>query len=53
MFTLNGGVIYWKSSKQAIVVDSVCEAEYLAASDVAIHVVMEVSCRARGGTSPR
>ena len=53
MLTLNGGVTYWKSSKQAIVVDSVYEAEYFAASDVAICVVTKVPCRARGGTSPR
>ena len=53
VFTLNGGAIYWKSSKQAIVVDSVYEVEYLAASDAVIHVVTEVPYRARGGTSPR
>ena len=53
VFTLYGGAICWKSSKQAIVVDSVCEAEYLAASDAAIRVVTKVSCRARGGTSLR
>ena len=33
IFTLNGGAICWKSYKQHIVVDSVCEAEYIAASD--------------------
>ena len=35
VFTLNGGVICWKSSKQANVADSVCEAEYIVASDAA------------------
>ena len=53
VFTLHGGVICWKSFKQAIVVGSVCEAEYLAASDAVIRMVMKVSCRARSGTSPR
>ena len=33
IFTLNGGAICWKSSKQHTVVDSVCEAKYIAASD--------------------
>ena len=33
IFTLNGGAICWKSSKQHTVADSVCEAEYIAASD--------------------
>ena len=53
VFILNRGAICLKSSKQTIVVDSVCEVEYLAASDAMIRMVMEVSCRARGGTSPR
>ena len=53
VFTLNRGAICWKSSKQAIVVNSVCKAEYFAASDAVICVVTKVSCRARGGTSPR
>ena len=53
LFTLRGGAIYWKSSKQAIVVDSIWEAEYPAASDAAIHVVTKVPYRARGGTSPK
>ena len=53
VFILNEGAICWKSFKQAIVVDSVCKAEYFAASDVAIRVVIEVLCRARGGTSLR
>ena len=34
IFTLNGGAICWKSFKQHTVVDSVCEAEYIA-SDAA------------------
>ena len=53
VFILNGGAICRKSSKQTIVVDSVCEVEYLAASDAAICVVTKVPYRARGGTSPR
>ena len=39
VFTLNGGAICWKSSKQATVADSVCEAEYIAASDAAKEAV--------------
>ena len=38
-FTLNGGAICWKSSKQHTVADSVCEAEYIAASDAAKEAV--------------
>ena len=30
---LNGGAVCWKSFKQHTVVDSVCKAEYIAASD--------------------
>ena len=32
MFTLNGGALTWKSSKQETVADSTCESEYIAAS---------------------
>ena len=39
VFILNGGAICWKSSKQSTVADSVCEAEYIAASDAAKEVV--------------
>ena len=39
VFTLNTGVICWKSSKQGTVADSVCEAEYIAASDAAKEAV--------------
>ena len=39
IFTLNGGAICWKSSKQHTVADSVCEAEYIAASDAAKEAV--------------
>ena len=35
VFTLNGGAITWKSSKQEIVADSTCESEYIAASEAA------------------
>ncbi|KAL0329156.1 UNVERIFIED_CONTAM: Retrovirus-related Pol polyprotein from transposon TNT 1-94 [Sesamum radiatum] len=39
VFKLNGGVVAWKSSKQAIKADSTTEAEYLTASKVAKEVV--------------
>ena len=39
IFTLNGGAICWKSFKQHTVADSVCEAEYIAASDAVKEVV--------------
>ena len=35
VFILNGGEITWKSSKQETVADSMCESEYIAASEVA------------------
>ena len=34
IFILNGGAICWKSSKQYTVANSVCEVEYIAASNV-------------------
>ena len=33
VFMINGGVVSWKSSKQAIVIDSTSEAEYIVASE--------------------
>ena len=39
MFILNGGAVCWKSFKQHTVADSVCEAEYNAASDAAKEAV--------------
>ncbi|KAJ9540464.1 hypothetical protein OSB04_026970 [Centaurea solstitialis] len=39
VFTLNGGAISWKSSKQDTIADSTTEAEYIAAYDVAKEAV--------------
>lgn len=35
VFTLNGGAITWRSSKQSVVAQSTTESEYIAASDAA------------------
>jgi hypothetical protein len=40
MFCLNGGAVSWKSSKQDIVLDSMIEPEYIAASEAAKEVVL-------------
>ena len=34
VFTLNGGAISWKRSKQETVADSTCESKYIEASEV-------------------
>ncbi|KAJ9540760.1 hypothetical protein OSB04_027266 [Centaurea solstitialis] len=39
VFTLNGGAISWKSSKQDTIADSTTEAKYIAASDAAKEAV--------------
>ncbi len=39
VFTLNGGAVVWRSSKQETIADSTCEAEYIAVSDAAKEAV--------------
>ena len=39
MFTLNGGEVSWKSSKQEMTADSTIESEYIAASEAAKEAV--------------
>ena len=39
MFTLNGGAVSWKSSKQETTVDSITESKYIAAFEAAKEAV--------------
>ena len=39
MFSLNGGAVIWKSSKQEMIADSTTESEYITASEVAKEAV--------------
>ena len=53
IFILNGGAICWKSFKQYTVADSICEVEYIAASDAMKEAVAEkIYHRARSSTLP-
>ena len=52
IFTLNGGAIWWKSFKQHTVADSVCEVEYVAASDAAKEAVWLKKFNTELGVAP-
>ncbi|KAL0302328.1 UNVERIFIED_CONTAM: Retrovirus-related Pol polyprotein from transposon TNT 1-94 [Sesamum calycinum] len=53
IFKLNGGVVAWKSSKQAITADSNTEAEYIAAAEAAKEVVSMKNYIQELGVVPR
>ncbi|CAH1444119.1 unnamed protein product [Lactuca virosa] len=40
VFTLNGGAVTWKSSKQETVADSTCESEYITASEASKEAIV-------------
>ncbi|KAL0420305.1 UNVERIFIED_CONTAM: Retrovirus-related Pol polyprotein from transposon TNT 1-94 [Sesamum latifolium] len=52
VFKLNGGVVAWKSSKQATTADSTTEAEYIAASEAATEAVLMKNCIKELGVVP-
>ena len=52
VFTLNGGAVSWKSSKQDTVADSTTEAEYIAASEAAKEAVWMKKFIAELGVMP-
>ncbi|KAJ9546979.1 hypothetical protein OSB04_019522 [Centaurea solstitialis] len=49
VFTLNGGAISWKSSKQDTIADSTTDVEYIAASDAAKEAVWLRNFMIQGG----
>ncbi|KAL0302351.1 UNVERIFIED_CONTAM: Secreted RxLR effector protein [Sesamum calycinum] len=53
IFKLNGGVVAWKSSKQAITADSTTEAEYIAAAEAAKEAVSMKNYIQELGVVPR
>ncbi|KAL0387646.1 UNVERIFIED_CONTAM: Secreted RxLR effector protein [Sesamum radiatum] len=53
IFKLNGGVVAWKSSKQAITADSNTEAEYIAAAEAAKEAVSMKNYIQELGVVPR
>ena len=52
VFTLNGGVVSWKSSKQDTVADSTTKAEYIAASEATKEAVWMKKFIAELGVMP-
>ena len=53
VFTLNGGAISWKSSKQSTTADSTTEAEYIAASEAAKEAIWMRKFVSELGVVPR